>query len=291
MYRNALKVAPPQVQWPEMFRPQLEHAQQVVERHSQALSAHLQSRLADAQAALDPTVAARWQEAAAIVAGRSKPFVSESNQLPVPRLPAIPFFDRAQFPWVAALEARTDDIRAELLAALQTEQDRFSPYIAYNPGDPVNQWRELNHSARWSALHLWRGGAPVQENLQRFPKTAQALAEVPKADIVGLCPNAMFSALAPKTHIPPHNGETNARLVAHLPLVVPDHCWLRVGFETRRWNVGEVMIFDDTIEHEARNDSDELRVVLIFDVWNPLLTQAEREMSQAMAVAVRDFQL
>jgi aspartyl/asparaginyl beta-hydroxylase (cupin superfamily) len=290
MYRNALKVAPPPTHWPAMLRPQLEHAQDIVNRHSQALDAHLKTTLAGQHAALDPDVAPRWQEAAAIAAGLSKPFVSQSNQLLVPRLPAIPFFDRSHFPWLAALEARTDEIRAELSAALESQRDRFSPYIAYNPGDPVNQWRELNHSKRWSALHLWRGGVPVQENLQRCPQTAKALAEVPAADIGGLCPNAMFSALAPHTHIPPHSGETNARLVAHLPLIVPDGCWLRVGFETRRWKVGEVLVFDDTIEHEARNESDELRVVLIFDVWNPLLTPAERDLARAMTAAVRDFQ-
>jgi aspartyl/asparaginyl beta-hydroxylase (cupin superfamily) len=289
MYRNALKVAPPESHWPAMLREQLLHGREVVSQFSAALEAHLKGRLAGVQATLDPAVASRWEEATAIVSGRSKPFVSESNQLPIPRLPAIPFYDRSHFPWLHLLESRTDEIRAELLAALQSQQDQFSPYIAYRPGDPVNQWRELNHSMKWSAFHLWRGGTPVHENLQRCPKTAQALASLPTADIVGLCPNAMFSALQPKTHIPPHHGETNARLVAHLPLIVPPRCWLRVGYEKREWHVGEVMVFDDTIEHEAMNDSDELRVVLIFDVWNPLLTPAEREMARAMTAAVREF--
>ncbi len=138
-------------------------------------------------------------------------------------------------------------------------------------------------------MHLWRSGAPVAPNLERCPETARLLAAVEMADIGGLCPNAMFSALAPGTRIPPHHGETNARLVAHLPLIVPDGCELRVGFETRRWNVGEVLVFDDTIEHEAHNDSDELRVVLIFDVWNPLLTPAERTLVQAVTAAAREF--
>jgi aspartyl/asparaginyl beta-hydroxylase (cupin superfamily) len=223
------------------------------------------------------------------MAGRSKPYVSDSNQLYVPRLPAIPFFEREQFPWIPALEAETDAIRAELLAALQNDRERFSPYIAYQPGEPVNQWRELNHSLRWSTLALWRAGEPVHENLERCPATARVLGAVDMASIGGLCPNAMFSALAPKTHIPPHNGETNARLVAHLPLIVPEKCTFRVGFEERPWRVGEVFVFDDTLEHEARNDSDELRVVLIFDVWNPLLAPAEREMVQAMTAAAREF--
>ncbi|GFE88147.1 aspartyl/asparaginyl beta-hydroxylase domain-containing protein [Steroidobacter agaridevorans] len=290
MYRNALKVAPPPSHWPAQLKPQLEYARDVVERYSKALGEHLETKLAETRAALDPSVAGRWQEAAAIVTGRSKPFVSESNQLLVPRLPAIPFFDRSHFPWIGEFEAKTDAIRAELLAALQSQNDRFNPYIAYGKGDPVNQWRELNHSLRWSAFHLWRGGVPVQENLQLCPLTAEALALVPQVTIGGLCPNAMFSALAPRTHIPPHNGETNARLVAHLPLIVPDGCWLRVGYEKHEWKVGEVVVFDDTLEHEAMNGSDELRVVLIFDVWNPLLAPAERDMVRAMTAAVREFQ-
>lgn len=290
VYRNALKVAPPPSHWPAHLKHQLEHAREVVERYSTALGEHLETKLAAARAALDPAVAGRWHEAAAIVTGRSKPFLSESNQLLVPRLPAIPFFERSLFPWIAAVEAQTDVIRAELLAALQSQRDRFGPYIAYGRGDPVNQWRELNHSTRWSAFQLWRGGMPVHENLQLCPRTAQALALVPQVDIGGLCPNAMFSALAPKTHIPPHNGETNARLVAHLPLIVPEGCWLRVGYERHEWKVGEIVVFDDTIEHEAMNGSDELRVVLIFDVWNPLLAPAERDMVRAMTAAVREFQ-
>ncbi|MGH8284814.1 MAG: aspartyl/asparaginyl beta-hydroxylase domain-containing protein [Steroidobacteraceae bacterium] len=289
MYANALKIAPPELHWPAELRLQLEHARGVADRHCAALNDHLTKKLAGLQSKLPPHVASRWREAAAIMAGRSKPFRSESNQLHVPRLPAIPFFDRAEFPYLQALEAKTDVIRAELIAALEMDRDRFSPYIAYNPGEPVNQWRELNHSLRWSAFHLWRGGAPVHENLERCPETAKALAALPLVEIGGLCPNAMFSALAPKTRIPPHHGETNARLVAHLPLVVPDGCVFRVGFEERRWSVGEVLVFDDTIEHEARNDSDELRVVLIFDLWNPLLEPAEREMVKAMTVATREF--
>jgi aspartyl/asparaginyl beta-hydroxylase (cupin superfamily) len=173
--------------------------------------------------------------------------------------------------------------------ALESAGDQFVPYIQYQAGQPVNQWQELNHSKRWSTLHLWRSGKPVQANLDRCPETAKALAALPLADIDGLCPNAMFSALAPKSRIPPHNGETNARVVAHLPLIVPDGCLYRVGFEQRTWHVGETLIFDDTIEHEARNDSDELRVVLIFDLWNPLLTLEERELVKAMTKRARAF--
>jgi aspartate beta-hydroxylase len=288
-YANALKVAPPPRQWPDALREQLEHARRVVDRHRQSFGTYLSETLAPLQGTLPPRLSSRWREAASIMAGQSKPFHSECNQLYVPRLPEYQFFEREHFPWIAALEGQTDVIRAELLAALEQDRERFTPYIAYNPGEPVNQWAELNHSQRWSTLALWRAGQPVAENLERCPATARALAAVEMADIGGLCPNAMFSALAPKTHIPPHNGETNARLVAHLPLIVPDGCEMRVGFERRPWKVGEVFVFDDTIEHEARNDSDELRVVLIFDVWNPLLAPEERAMVRALTEATRAY--
>jgi aspartyl/asparaginyl beta-hydroxylase (cupin superfamily) len=234
-------------------------------------------------------LAPRWREAVKIVAGRAKPYFSECNQLHVPRLPAVPFFDRVEFPWLAEMEAKTAVIRDELAAALSAQQDQFNPYIAYQPGQPVNQWRELNNSKRWSAYHLWRGGVPQTDNLARCPETASALEQAQMAEIGGLCPNAMFSALAPHSKIPPHNGETNARVVAHLPLIVPEDCTYRVGADEHGWTVGEILVFDDTIEHEARNDSDELRVVLIFDLWNPLLAPAERAMVQAIATATRSF--
>lgn len=70
---------------------------------------------------------------------------------------------------------------------------------------------------------------------------------------------------------------------------MPEGCSYRVGFERRQWQVGKVLVFDDSIEHEARNDSDQQRVVLIFDTWNPLLGEAERSMVQAMLLAAREF--
>jgi aspartate beta-hydroxylase len=290
VYRNALKVAPPEPQWPAALRGQLLHGRVQVERAGIELAAFLAERIGNRANTLTAAEAERWREAGAILSGRSQPYPSVCSRLQVPRLPAIPFFEREAFPWVEALEARTEAITAELAAAMARDQGDFRPYIAYQPGTPLNQWRELNHSPRWSSYFLWRNGQPLAEHLQHCPETAQALAEVEMADIDGLCPNAMFSALAPHTRIPPHHGETNARLVVHLPLIVPGHCRYRVGFEQRRWKVGEVLIFDDSIEHEARNDSDELRVVLIFDVWNPLLSAAERDMVRALSAATREFQ-
>jgi aspartyl/asparaginyl beta-hydroxylase (cupin superfamily) len=95
----------------------------------------------------------------------------------------------------------------------------------------------------------------------------------------------MFSLLAPDTAIPPHCGVNNARLVCHLPLIVPDGCWFRVGGETRHWRPGEAFVFDDTVEHEALNPTDQLRVVFIFDVWHPDLSPVERAAVTALIEA------
>ena len=288
-YMNCLKISPPEPNWAASLKLQLTHARDYVARHVAAYEVFLDERLAGPRAALKESQAGRWREAASILARRTQPYPAICNQLHVPRLPAIPFFDRNLFDWCQGLEAKTDLIRDELIAMLKDDRGRFRPYIAYAPGQPLNQWRELNDSERWSALHLWRNGSGIVKTQERCPETTRALSTIPLADIDGLCPNAMFSVLAPHTRIPAHHGETNARLVVHLPLIVPPGCRYRVGYEERSWNVGEALIFDDSIEHEARNDSDDIRVVLIFDVWNPLLEPEERDMVRAMSTAARVF--
>ncbi|MGH8399135.1 MAG: aspartyl/asparaginyl beta-hydroxylase domain-containing protein, partial [Gammaproteobacteria bacterium] len=99
-------------------------------------------------------------------------------------------------------------------------------------------------------------------------------------------PETFFSVLKPGAHIPPHTGVINTRLVTHLPLIIPPDCGIRVGNETRGWKEGECIVFDDTFEHEAWNKSDQTRVVLIFDIWNPYLTEVERE---AMRIVVEEL--
>lgn len=289
VFRDVLKVAPPEAEWPPALRRRLGHARDVVQRDAEALVEFLHHKVGAERATVDAALSGRWDEAVSILAGRSRPYRSECNQLHVPRLPAITFYDDALFPWMRELESHTDAIKAELQEMLARRGDEFVPYIQYRPGDPVNQWDQLNHSRNWSGFHLYAHGQPVHEHLAQCPRTAEALALVDAVDIDGLCPNAMFSALAPGAHIPPHTGETNARLVAHLPLVVPDNCSYRVGYDWRRWREGKCWVFDDTLEHEARNDSDQVRVILMFDVWNPLLSLAERGMVSALAVAMREY--
>jgi aspartyl/asparaginyl beta-hydroxylase (cupin superfamily) len=111
----------------------------------------------------------------------------------------------------------------------------------------------------------------------------------PQPEQPGRTPAAMFSLLKPRTRIPPHTGGSNVRLVVHVPLIIPEECGFRVGNETRQWVPGQAWVFDDTIDHEAWNMSDKLRVILMFDVWNPLLTPPERAMITALSAAMTEF--
>lgn len=208
--------------------------------------------------------------------GRRQIFTNQCSGLHVPFLPAEEFFDRAHFPWMAALEAQTAAIRAEALALVAAGDAPIRPYVRLDAGTPQNKWSALDNNADWSACFLWEYGVRNDAALDRCPATAAALAAVPQTDIPGKAPTAFFSILRPHAHIPAHTGVTNARTIIHLPLVVPEDCRFRVGGETRAWREGEAFAFDDTIDHEAWNDSDAPRIVLIFDVWNPYLDAAER---------------
>ena len=150
---------------------------------------------------------------------------------------------------------------------------------------PLDQWAELNHSPRWNAFHILKDGAPVHENAARCAATLAAMEAAPTPTLQGRSPAAMYSVLQPKTRIPPHTGVSNTRLVVHLALVVPPGCGFRVGNETREWRTGEAWVFDDTIEHEAWNDGDRTRTVLIFDIWSPFLTANEKALIQRVTQA------
>jgi len=193
-----------------------------------------------------------------------------------PGLPEIPFYRDADFEWLAELEAFTDIIQSEFEAVVATEAAQLVPYIQYPEGVPVDQWAELNHNSNWTAIHLIQNGRMIDANTKHCPQTMALLEKLPQPQIKNAGPNAMFSLLAPGAHIPPHTGISNARLVCHLPLIVPQGCWFRVADEKRLWQRGKAWVFDDTIEHEAMNPSDALRVILIVDIWHLALDAEER---------------
>jgi hypothetical protein len=167
--------------------------------------------------------------------GRRAIYHQQPTHFVYPGLPPIEFYDRDLFPWLADLEADTAPIRAELLNLLTEEgpDKAFEPYIEYPDGVPLDQWAELNHSQRWSAFHLFKAGARVEDNCIRCPQTIKTLAALPQPQAPGRSPASMFSLLQPKTRIPAHTGVSNTRLVVHLPLVLPPGCGFRVGSETR----------------------------------------------------------
>lgn len=290
VYRNALKIAPPRERLPAAMAAQLGHAESLVRDHAEAARETLRAAVGNRLESLPRAERARLEEALDIYAGVKRPYVHEPLLLHYPRLPAIPFHDEADFPWLAQLEAATPVIRAELEAVLESGAEGFAPYIQYPPGAPVNQWKELNHSRLWSSWFLWKDGVRHDEACARCPQTAALLERLPMCRQPGFAPTAMFSALEARTRIPPHTGSTNVRLLVHLPLILPGPAGFRVGNETRYWEMGKAWVFDDSIDHEAWNDADALRVILIFDIWNPLLSEAERELVTAMMLARRAFQ-
>ena len=285
VYRTALQAIPQFL--PPAAEPVLAHAKAVVDANDRALEGFLTDRLGDLRARHGNARLDRFDTCVDILLRKRRVYRPSPSFLYFPELPPIEFHDRADFPWLDALEAATDDIRAELLAVLADGQEALEPYMAEKT--PQARWRELNNSRRWGVFYLWKAGVPVEANLARCPKTAAALARWPQCDLLRTGPTAVFSILDAKTRIPPHVGVNNARLIVHLPLVVPPGCGFRVGGKTRAWEPGRAFVFDDTIEHEAWNDSDEPRAVLILDTWNPYVTPQERELVSALTAGVGEF--
>ena len=181
-----------------------------------------------------------------ILLGRKRIHVQEPYHFYFPQLPQKQFYDRADFPWLDAIEAATDAIRAE--------------WQAVGTGD---------------AVYLWQNGELNEANAALCPQTLAALANAPLARIPGHSPSVLFSHMPPGTRIAPRNGPTNTRLQVHLPLVAPGQCRLRVGNDVREWQTGRAWVFDDSMEHAAWNDSDQARVLLQFDIARPELTADE----------------
>lgn len=209
----------------------------------------------------------------------------------IPGLQPRPWFEREEFDWVPQAEAATPRIREELLGVLQG-MSGFSPYINMPHGSrSAEYWTTLNQSNNWSSFHFARYGMDIEENRRRCPATTALLDSLPLMRVPGYSPEPMFSVLRPGTRIPPHYGSANGRLTVHLPLIVPPDCGaLKVMDEPRGWEEGRIMVFDDAMLHEAWNHSKETRVVLIFDIWNPQLSEAERDAFRSLLTKAQQFE-
>ena len=234
----------------------------------------------------DPaTSSPRFAQSVDLVLGQKRIYLQEPKYYYFPGLPQIQFYERDAFPWLDDVEAATADIRAELEAVLD-EPGAIAPYVQGHANRPRKDEMGMRDNPAWSAYYLWKNGEPVGPNVARFPKTMHALRNAPLAHVPNRSPSILFSLLRPGAHIPPHNGLVNTRLICHLPVVVPGKCRFRVGNETRDWVEGRGWAFDDTIEHEAWNGSDRTRVILLFDVWRPELTEDERGLVVSLFEAI-----
>ena len=290
IYGHALQTVGPGLRLPPAIEAHVDHARKRVAENAAQVAALLDARL-DSLRSADTSGAqrVRFERCIDRVLGRARVYSPEPTAMLFPFLMNYEFFARDYFPWLETLEAATEAIREELLGVLRDDEKGIQPYIAYGEGLPLNQWRELNNSRRWGAYFLWNEGRREEAHMARCPRTVQVLAACPQVDIPGRGPTAFFSVLEPRTKIPPHTGVTNTRLTVHLPLIVPPGCRFRVGGETREWREGSAWVFDDTIEHEAWNDSDLARAILIFDIWNPQLTALERDLVREATVAIADY--
>lgn len=293
IYGAAAFHAPDRTELPDSIVRQLE----IADARYQEFQAGKESAMKDALAAmvgLSAAEAARVERFRTNILRKTKPYHSEPTHFFYPGLREREYHDDELFDWLEDLEACTDEIRAEFNAVVKAEHAELAPYVQYPKGVPLAQWAALNHNAAWTAIHLLKRGDVVANNARLCPRTMDILRRIPQPVIPGRSPNAMFSLLAPRTEIPPHTGVANSRLLVHLPLIVPAGCSFRVGETVRPWVEGKAWVFDDTIEHEAWNPTDELRVILIADLWHPDLSQAEREacaalMSSSLDDEIADF--
>ncbi len=234
----------------------------------------------------------RFAKALAIMHGERPrdPVYEAYPQLPnsffYPDLPYVQFADAGEWEWRPAIEAATATIRGEAEALLGWGEG-FAPYVRRTSERPQGDVHGLIDNSDWKTLDLTLMGKPVPERVALAPATFNAIAKnAPLCDIANRAPSVMFSLLAAGKRIPAHTGTINTRLVCHLPLIVPGDGALRVGSQTRNWRVGELLAFDDTVEHEAWNDAASDRLVLIFDVWRPELEDTERAQIRALFDAV-----
>jgi ornithine lipid ester-linked acyl 2-hydroxylase len=155
------------------------------------------------------------------------------------------YLNASDFPFIADLEASWEVIRDEML---NLPKRTFTPWP-----------EEFLYESGWNVFGLHAYGQKLQGNCALCPRTTEIIERIPHLTTAG------FSWLEPGTHIKPHVGYSKAVYRSHLGLVVPKDCWLRVGLEKKTWQEGKVLVFDDTTEHEVRNDSASQRVVLLID--------------------------
>ena len=282
-FQAALNQAATTATVPAAFHPMLNRARDFIGQVQVKFEQHLIDGLKQAGLTRDGRVG----NAVDMLLGRKQLYLQQPSSFYFPELPQRQFYERDEFPWLTEIEAAVPEMQAELRAVLADGND-FAPYVEAHADRPLAA-NPLMNNPKWGAYYLWRNGAIVPENAARCPVTMQALTHAPMPLIDQRSPIALWSLLKADTHIQPHHGLLNTRLICHIPLIVPQGCAIRVGNETRKWRAGEALIFDDSFEHEAWNKSAETRVILLFEIWRPEITPEERAALTAIFETINDY--
>ncbi|XP_036034331.1 aspartyl/asparaginyl beta-hydroxylase isoform X2 [Onychomys torridus] len=166
---------------------------------------------------------------------------------------------------VKSLERNWKLIRDEGLMVMDKAKGLFLP-----------EDENLREKGDWSQFTLWQQGRKNENACKGAPKTCALLEKF--SETTGCRRGQIkYSIMHPGTHVWPHTGPTNCRLRMHLGLVIPkEGCKIRCANETRTWEEGKVLIFDDSFEHEVWQDASSFRLIFIVDVWHPELTPQQR---------------
>jgi aspartate beta-hydroxylase len=177
-----------------------------------------------------------------------------------PGLQATPWHNPDNFAFIERLETSYTIIKQELFN-LRNKRG-FQP-----------EKQSLERTGSWKVFFLYERGKKNEENCYLCPETTKIVESIPSVRTMGGL--IYFSAMTPGTYIHPHKGPTNIRLRCHLGLDIPDNCGIKVGEETRKWEEGKCLVFDDSFSHEAWNNGTKTRFVLIVDIWHPDLSDVE----------------
>lgn len=284
-FKRALGYAGVSSAVPPALHPLLNAAEQWLQASQSRFADHLNTQLS--AKGLTGTQPPRIAEALSLLLGEKQRYVQEPTVFYLPGLPQRQFYEREEFSWIAEMEALVSDMQEEL-SAVREFGNSFDPYIVTQEGRPRSV-NPLADNKKWGAWYFWENGKRIAAHGTQCPKTMAALDLAPIPVIQNRSPMALYSILEPDTHIIPHHGALNTRLICHIPLVVPENCALRCGNETRKWREGKALIFDDSIEHEAWNRSSETRIILLFDIWRPEISEAEKQALVAIFEAVDDY--
>lgn len=288
-YTTALAVADHvgREQVPQGLVPLLQQGQRYLQQSRHEYAAFLTESLAGKGIATGE-VSPRVDIALDLLLGRRQLYVQEPTSFYFPGLPQRQFYEADEFDWACAFEAHAAGMLNELENLLDRQPGDFAPYVQTRPDRPAAA-NHLRDDPSWGAHYLWEQGAVVVDHAAMAPVTMRALQLPPMPVIAGRSPMALYSLLRPGTHIKPHNGMLNTRLICHLPLITNADCALRVGNETRTWEQGRLLIFDDSIEHEAWNRGGATRIIVLFEIWRPEISGDERSALTAIFEAISAY--